>query len=564
MFIKETRNSNGKIYVRVMESVRCGDRVLQKTVLTVGSCWSQEELKFLREEADRKIIEFSNERKKVICGLEKYVYSKKPEYYKKPCVREKVGVRKKEEISFFSLSHPKEKERVQYGIKGVCGSVYRRLGFGEIIRGTRRDHQWNEILESCVLCRVADPDSKKKTVETLAEDYNEEISLEKMYRMMDKLHPHISRVKKLVVQNTLSLFNQQVDILFFDVTTLYFESFFEDDLRRCGYSKDNKIKETQVVLGLVTNYEGHPLSYELFPGNTSEGCTLINAVEKLKKDFKVNKVVLVADRAMFGDRNLDYMETQGIKYVVAAKLKSFSREKKSQILEEKNYKPAVVVNELQWTKELEYKNRRIIVSYSSKRAKKNQKERQKLIDRLMKKAQNKQIPLKNLIPNYGTKKYITVQNTQAKINETKIQEDQKWDGLHGVITNIKHQPAPEILNRYRGLWKIEEAFRSCKHTLKMRPIYHWKKRRIQSHIAICFLAYCLSYTMKHQMEQKGLKLSIKKMRDILKKDQYSIIEDQKTKKLYKLPSKLTPHIQNIYSAFQIKRISHITPLNPNH
>ena len=106
----------------------------------------------------------------------------------------------------------------------------------------------------------------------------------------------------------------------------------------------------------------------------------------------------------------------------------------------------------------------------------------------------------------GLKNTSQWRRLKARLNEQKIKEDSKWDGLHGVVTNIDNQSAHQLLTRYRQLWKIEEAFRVCKHSLKMRPVYHWKKKRIKAHIAICFLAYSLSYTMKHRMEQRGLKM----------------------------------------------------------
>jgi len=435
-----------------------------------------------------------------------------------------------------------------------------QLGLDNIIRDTRKDKHWNGILRYCVLSRVAHPDSKRKSVESLREDFDKNIHLDQMYRMMDRLYPHINEIKDKVAKNTLSLFNQEVDVLFFDVTTLYFESFEEDDIRRFGFSKDLKFKQTQVVLALVSNTEGHPLSYELFSGNTSEATTLISTVNGLKKRFNVRKVCLVADRAMFNEKNLQLMEEEGIQYVVAAKLKSLSKAKREEILSE-DFKPAVVSGEFQWIREFECKQRRLLVSYSRKRAKKNEGDRQRLIDRLMKKIKNNQIPVKSLISNYGTKKYVTVEKgTRARINEQKIAEDSLWDGLHGVVTNIKGKSLQDILSRYRQLWKIEEAFRVCKHTLKMRPIYHWKTKRIEAHIAICFLAYSLSYTMKYRMEQRGLNFSIQKMREILKRDQYSLIEDAH-KKLYRMPSQFNVPIKQIYEAFGLKRVSKITAIS---
>ena len=477
MFIKKNEKPNGNTFIRIMESIRYPDKVVQKTLLCVGSSKTPAGVKALQKAAEEILVQLSNERKPTLPSMAKVTYSKEPGYLnKKPKKKQrKEGKRNKEpkSLSLFSLTKPQEKKRVHYGIKGVCGAVYEQLGFHTLIQGTKKDEQWNDILKYCVLSRVAHPDSKKKTVETLREDFNERVPLEKMYRMMDRLYPNLQRVKDLVTQNTLSLFNQEVDVLFFDVTTLYFESFEEDDLRQFGFSKDLKFKETQVVLALVTNQEGHPLTYELFPGRTSEGSTLISVVQGLRKRFAVKKTVLVADKALFTDKNLQLMEEYGIQYVVSAKLKSLPKAKKEEVLSS-DYKPQAIVGEFQWIREFEHKQRRLLVSYSQKRANKNKADRGRLLERLMKKVRNKQIPIKSLISNHGTKKYIRVENkAKATRNEQKIKED----GLQGVITNISHLSARELFRRYRQLWKIEEAFRVCKHTLKMRPIYHWKKRR---------------------------------------------------------------------------------------
>ena len=540
-----------------MESVRKGEKVSQKTLMSLGWCKDSKELEVLKETAQRMMVKLSNERHPTLPGMEEIVYGKEPD--RKP-------PRKRTSKSGFNLNYARETHRVIHGIGGVCGAVYDKLGYNNIIQGTYKDEEWNDVLRSCVLCRVADPQSKRKTVNTLELDYNKQIPLEKMYRMMDQVHKRINVIKDKVCENTLSLFKQEVDVLFFDVTTLYFESFTPDDLRNYGFSKDCKFKETQVVLALITNSEGHPLSYELFPGNTSEGKTLIATIRELSKNFSVKRAVLVADRAMFSEDNLKLMEEEGIEYVVAAKLKTLPKRNKDEILNTKRLwvDKARLSNESpsKRSMEHEYKDRRLVVNYCPKRADKDASDRQRLVDRLMKKVRNGQVPVKSLISNYGTKKYISLEkNQRAKINEAKIQEDSLWDGLHGLITNAKDKAAEELVERYRGLWRIEEAFRVNKNSLRMRPVYHWKKSRIEAHIAICFLAYSLSYTMKHQLEQVGIKLSIEKMRETLKRDQYSIVEDQKSKKLYRFPSRASEPIQAIYQAFGLKRVSEITSIH---
>ena len=555
MFIKVTQNSTGKTYVRIMESVRQGEKVQQKTLMSLGWCKDDEELKALKELAQKMVVKLSNERKPTLPGLAEIIYGKEPD--------RKPPSKKRKPKHFPNLGHTREKARVIHGIGGVFGAVYDQMKFHTIIEDTYKDKQWNEYLKACVLSRVAEPRSKRGTVETLERDYDQKIPLERMYRMMDRLYANIDKVRSLVSSNTLSLFNQELDVLFFDVTTLYFESFKPDELRQYGFSKDCKFKETQVVLALVTNAEGHPLSYELFPGNTSEGQTLISVVRKLKEAFNVGKVVLVADRAMFSEKNLKFMDDEGFQYVVAARLRRLPKERKEWILsrKESRLKGKSDKQDFERIMEWEDKERRWIVSYSSKRQSKDQSDRQRLIERLMKKARNNQISVKSLISNYGTKRYIKVQKTKATLNEQKIREDSRWDGLHGVITNIRDRSSSEILSRYRGLWRIEEAFRVNKHTLEMRPVYHWTRRRIEAHIAICFLAYSLSYRVKYCLEKAGLKFSIEKLREVLKRDQYSVIEDPRRGRFYRFPSRLTEPMRAIYEAFGLKRVSEITPLS---
>ena len=212
----------------------------------MGSSAKPEVISALEKISQRMIVKLSEERQPALPGMAEVIYSKEPQYLnKKPKQKQ---TKKQKPVSIFSLKKPMETARVQHGIKGVLGAVYEQLGFHTFIQNTNKDKQWNDILKYCVLARVSHPDSKRKTIETLEEDFNEKIHLDKMYRMMDRLYPNINKLKDLVAQNTLSLFNQEVDVLFFDVTTLYFESFTEDDIRQCGFSKDRRFKETQVVL----------------------------------------------------------------------------------------------------------------------------------------------------------------------------------------------------------------------------------------------------------------------------------------------------------------------------
>jgi len=427
------------------------------------------------------------------------------------------------------------------------------MGFDRLIKNTNKDDEWNSILKQSVMTRIAYPVSKRRSIKILEEDFGIQIPLEKMYRMMNHVFDHEDDIKNHIAQKTLGLFQGQVDVLFFDVTTLYFESFKEDELRKFGFSKDCKFKETQVVLALITTTKGLPLTYEVFSGNKYEGHTLEIMVDALRQKHQVREIHLVADRAMFNEDNLTKMETEGASYTVAAKLKTLSKKIKKEILENACYKKVLVENETHWIMEYELNNRRLIVSYNADRAKKDASDRKRLVERLQKKVKDHEVNIKDLIPNYGTKKYLSINKTTVTINQDKIEQDAQWDGLHGVITNIKNKKAEEILQYYRGLWQIEATFRVSKNDLKMRPMYHWTMKRIKAHVAICFIALALiKYTLYKNLKQQ-INMSFEQIRSELLHVQSSIVNDVETKNKYIIPAFMTENQKIIYKAFGLKR-----------
>jgi transposase len=458
---------------------------------------------------------------------------------------------KKETSDTVKISNLREEQRIIDGIGDVFGKLYRDLKLDRLISSTHKDGQWNNILESCVLARIANPVSKRRSASLLEADYGIKIPLEKIYRVMDHVADRESDIKQRIAQATLSLFQEQVDVLFFDVTTLYFESI---ELRTFGFSKDCKFKEVQVVLALVTTTQGLPITYKLFPGNTYEGGTLVEVVKDLQTQYAINNILLVADRAMFNEENLSQMERLGIQYIVAAKLKALPKSLKSEILHsEYNDQSTVIGDELHWLKEFEYKSRRLVVGNSSKRAEKDAADRQRLVDRLMKKVKGDKIKVKDLIPNYGSKKYISIENGSASINQKNIEADAEWDGLHGVITNATYKTPSELLSRYRELWQIEEAFRISKHDLRMRPIYHWTENRIKAHIAICFLAFTLAKQAVYRIALQQEPMSFEQIRNELLHAQSSVVIDLTSKKNYIIPSHVTVNQKKLYQAFGLKR-----------
>jgi transposase len=540
MFVRTKKKSSGKTAVQIVESQRSGASVVQSVVRYVGQAETKEQLEELVKLADAIIGELMHERS------QPYLPGINPETINTTTkdLHLESEKAKKFEVDVRNL---REEQRVITGIHEVFGKLYETLGFDRILP------EADEVLRSSVLARIANPTSKLRTAAYLEEDYGIKLSVDRIYRMMNKLAKKEEAIKKLVGDTTLSLFQEPVNILFFDVTTLYFESFVTDDLRHPGYSKDNKFKEGQVVLSLVTTRDGMPITYDLFPGNTYEGHTLITMIESLEKRFEIANIILVADRAMFNEENLKLMESKKIKYIVAAKLRSLPEKKKKEILGSKLYAPVTVEQELHWVKDFEHKERRLVVSFNSSRARKDSFDRQRLIDRLMKKVKDDKVKLTDVIQNRGTNKFLKVESGCASIDEEKIQIDKDWDGIHGVITNIEDQASQEILSRYRGLWQIEEAFRINKHDLRMRPIYHWSKDRIRAHIALCFLAFTLVKQAIHRIKIQSKSMSFDSIKNHLLHAQASILIDTKTKRKYIVPSKATADQKRIYSVFGLTR-----------
>ena len=540
MFIRTKKRKNGKTAVQIVESYRRGDKVSQNIVRHIGQGVSEHEIEALTALANTIIAEIEEQRQPSLPFFEpeKLIENRK----KRGKVEDHVR-----------LNNLKEEQRVIDGIGDVFGKLYSDLGFDNILTGTRKKEQWNSILKACVMSTLANPVSKRRTASLLEEDFGVRIPLEKIYRMMDHLANQEELIKKHIEKTTLSLFKEKVEVLFFDVTTLYFESFTPDDLRKSGYSKDNKFKETQIVLALVTTSNGLPITYKIFPGATYEGHTLLDMLADLGKTFAVDKVTIVADRAMFTEDNLTNIENHDLLYIIAAKLKTLPKNLKEKILTS-NFNEITIGNEISWVKEFEYKSRRLIVSYSKKRAEKDAKDRQRLIDRMQKKVRNGKIKIADLISNHGTKRFLSVHGGEAIINEEKITESARWDGLHGVITNAPETSASDLLSRYRDLWQIEEAFRVNKHNLKMRPIYHWTESRIKAHISICFIAYTLVKQALYRLSvQKDMDISFERLRNELLHVQSSILVEKNTKERYVLPSKVTVNQKKIYKAFDLTR-----------
>ena len=474
------------------------------------------------------------------------------ELRKKAYAEKRKLTAKKDKKITTNLASLVEKKRVVKGFDDVFSKLFDELDLKKIFSKIKEKY-----LKDLVIARIATPNSKLHTSKLLEKDFEKKLSEDQIYNLMDQLIEKESEIKAKVFESTQKHTpDQAMNMLFFDVTTLYFESQKDDELKNFGYSKDGKKGEVQVVLALATNEHGLPIGYHLFPGNTAEVKTLLKSLSDWKKAMPIKKMRIIADRAMMSDDNLSQIEGSDNHYVIAAKLKSLPEKLKKEILKLKkdiDFTKDVV-------KEFTYKNRRLIVNYSSKRALKDKADRDRLIQKLKTKIGLK-TKTKKLITNNGYLKYMDEEKKGTVVfNEVKIKEEELWDGLHGIITNDNEANATDLISQYKRLWVIEESFRINKHSLSMRPIYHYKPKRIEAHILICYLAFSLYRSLQMKLKINDNSMSLEKIREELYRVQVSILEEPKTGKLYKLPSSLSSEIKPLYKMLKIRYSNKATAL----
>lgn len=380
----------------------------------------------------------------------------------------------------------------------IFGKIYDFIGFNKISE---------DMFRHLVISRMAFPLSKLKTIEYLYRYQGISLDIDAIYRFLDKLNNKLKyQVEQIAFANTLRILNGEISVVFYDMTTLYFEASDEDDLRKTGFSKDGKHQCPQIYIGLLVGLGGYAIGYDIYEGNTYEGHTLIPFVENISKKFNLNKPIIVADAGLLSNENIIDLEEKQYEYIIGARIKNETNEIKKQILKETYNDDSV----LSIVKNL---NTRLIVHYSDKRAKKDEYNRKIGLIRLEKQIKSGKLTKSN-INNRGYNKYLKMNGEiSIEIDYQKYSNDNKWDGLKGYITNTK-LTNKKVMDNYKNLWHIEKAFRMSKTDLRIRPIYHRLRSRIEAHICISFTAYCIYKELERVLYAEKSSLSLKKAAEI--------------------------------------------------
>lgn len=341
----------------------------------------------------------------------------------------------------------------------------------------------NPLLLDLVITRIIEPCSKIQSIEFLKEFMGIEHRREYFYRQLPKFLSAKAAIESKVSSIARKEFDFDLSLDFYDVTTLYFESSESDDLRQCGFSKDNKFNQPQIVLGLLVSGKGFPVSYQIFEGKKFEGHTLIPVVLKYKQKHRIGKFTVVGDAARISIDNVKALRTAKLNYIVGARAASLSLNTIKTISSKLDKQDAATIR-----MNTEYGD--LICEFSLKRYAKDKREMENYITKA-----------ERLLKNPGSirrAKFIKSQNQTYRLNTELIEKNKLLLGIKGYYTNLLSSEVSDqlVIEHYHNLWHVEQAFRIAKSDLQIRPVYHFKEKMIEAHILICFMALAVCKYME--------------------------------------------------------------------
>jgi transposase len=424
---------------------------------------------------------------------------------------------------------PDGSRRMLYGY-APFSRIYHDLDLHSFVNSRARslnvEYIPNNILKLLCFERLLNPGSKKKAFENKDRYFeNTDFSLDDIYGFLsviakykDDLQHHLhSRIKKLYGRTT--------ELVYYDVTNYYFEIDEQDEMKKRGVSKEHR-PDPIIQMGLFMDTMGIPISYRLFPGNTNDCETVRPMLTQLKRDYDIGRVVIVADKGNNTAKNVNYHVMRGDGYVYSQTLRGAQKELKDYVFDENGYiwigddykiKSRIYPREISvmgnhgkpMKKRIDEKQ---IIFYSRDYDKRAKTEREPALLKAMELVKN---PSKyNRATSYGAARYvknldydketgeIVTSEKKPIFDEEKLQEEERFDGYYAIVTSELDKSDSEIIELYRGLWRIEESFKVTKNDLKARPVYLSRQDRIESHFLICFLALTIIRILQHKLEGK--------------------------------------------------------------
>lgn len=419
-----------------------------------------------------------------------------------------------------------------WGAPIVFEKLWRETGCQAVIKDALRGRHFTFNVERAVfltvLHRLLAPGSDR-AAERWKRDYVLEgvadLELHQLYRAMGWLGEPLPADQqqgssKLVPRNTKDIIEEQlfarrrdlfteVEVVFFDTTSLYFEGHGGETLGQYGHSKDHRPDERQMIVGAVLDGEGRPICCELWPGNTTDVTTLIPVADRMWRRFRIRKICVVADRGMICDQTIQDLEGQNWLFILGARMRK-QKEVRDQVLTDRRRFQVVYEAREKSTdptplkvKDVWVGDRRYVVCINEEEVEHDRAARDAIVAGLREQLRRGD---KSLVGNKGYRRYLKVEGEgHFEIDEAKIHEEARYDGTWVLRTNTDVSAA-EVALQFKRLWMVEQWFRSCKSLLETRPIFHHCDDTIRGHVFCSFLALVLRYELQSRLQAKGRKL----------------------------------------------------------
>lgn len=509
MFIRSVQTKTGNTQVQVVQKVGRVNRVIQH----IGTARSPLELSQLRDRAQALI-----DQRRIASGTISLFDSRHD-----PSTLNSL---------LSHVSFPHVWDTVTYRFLLHC---YHTLGFSGIA---------DTCFADLVAARIIEPGSKRKTRDVLEVRLGKHYSLTSIYRCLKTAiqQKYQTKIEQKVYEFVTRHTGASIGVLFFDVTTLYYEAFDEDDFRKCGFSKEHKHNQPQVVVALTVTSSGIPLDMHTFPGNTFEGHTMLPCITAVLKKYVLpqKELIIVADAGMLSDDNIKALEQKQIKYIVGARLGNLSQALFTQVIQTEK-KDGVCSR-------IHLATRRVLlVGYSQKRAAKDKHDREKRT----KKAQSALTKPSSLSRKY---KFVRAKKSGTyELNQDMITKAEQLEGLKGYVTNAITLSDTDIVEKYHHLWEVEKSFRMSKSDLQARPIFHTTKDSIEAHLLIVFTALVVARYIEMTTNH-----SIAAVLKILNPVKEIVVEDRVSKQRTSTYSTLTLAAHHILRSVKMSDVPWVT------
>lgn len=439
----------------------------------------------------------------------------------------------------------------EYGVPLVVGRLWQEFGLDQLLASIpqTKDVPIAEAVFRMVVSRLCDPQSKLSLVDwTDAQgavhrgwqgqvQWSTEavIDYHQFLLAMDRLHPYRERIEEALFDRTTNLLSPPLRLCFYDLTSTYFEGDGASELAQYGYSRDHRDDRAQVVVGLAVTQEGLPITHRVFPGSTVDVTTLAPMAAELKQRFGWQEAVIVADRGMFSVDNVIQLQQSGQRYILALRSRQQKEGELALDLAELEHlpRPRDLEAPWQWREVRLIEGVRHVVVYSAFKARHDFEVRARRIRRalaelheLRQRAAQEKLSVRRIteratriLASHKCARYFTYEVEAGafsfRIDRDEYAQQRRHDGVFVLETNHPQLSTEEVVASYRQLMEVERAFRVLKSPVRLRPIYHYRDRRVETHIFICFLAYLFAKVIEQRLRQSGLPHSIAHALDIL-------------------------------------------------